>query len=781
MDTTNRMSTSNQTDDVQENEPCLPESLKRSIENLKARENELHSSVLDSEKNKNNDNTNSYTLKSGKKKGLKSVKFNPPPSKFEKWCSEKTGLSRVGLLIVGILLLLLIGLLLTVLIMACLWPNIPHSMMFPMCRTPSCLLASSEILSKMNQNANPCENIREYSCGHWLSTNSIPGDKSYWNVKQVMQFKHREELRDMITTMAHPTDVEQFQWRLKNIYDSCMSVGSVETEGHRPLRKLITMLGGWHVLREFSVQTWDMKKTLRILHVKYNIQPFFSVEVVPDAKSPTQSIIQISPGSLGLPDRSYYYRKSDDKVIQAYKIFVKDVAQMLGATSTDAATFADDLFGFERRLAERFPSRLPDRTAHYRPTIAKLEDIAPSVPFFDILSAMFPDAKLTKKSEIVVTASDHLVNVSLIISTTDRSALNDYMMWRLTIGFLPYLSKQYRNTVNEFHKHLYGTKELTPRWEMCIQTLQRFVGYGMEALAESVNGEADKKRKVVSEIFEKVRKTMKEAVKSSRNLPTHMQEHFLDKLSLIDVQVGLPVSMRHSIYYNDFYRSLTSIKDDFFQNILYGISFLQEEQQRRLTGPSEEHRWMDIISDGQLKVVYVPEINKVIVPTALLSLPYFHTNFPQSMLYGSLGMELGLAILGSVSGRGVFHAGDGVILPPDHPVHNGSHDCFLTDTTPRTGAVKHVFSALQNMLSNFPHVHQPALEYLEDEAIFFISYAQSICTIKTQERQDVDSTIMKSKMDDINLLQMLTMKSKQFSRTFSCTKRLQSDHCDAII
>lgn len=54
---------------------------------------------------------------------------------------------------------------------------------------------------------------------------------------------------------------------------------------------------------------------------------------------------------------------------------------MLGATSTDATTFADDLFGFERRLADRFPSRLPDRTAHYRPTIAKLEDIAPSVSF----------------------------------------------------------------------------------------------------------------------------------------------------------------------------------------------------------------------------------------------------------------------------------------------------------------------------------------------------------------------------------------------------------------
>ena len=94
------------------------------------------------------------------------------------------------------------------------------------------------------------------------------------------------------------------------------------------------------------------------------------------------------------------------------------------------------------------------------------------------------------------------------------------------------------------------------------------------------------------------------------------------------------------------------------------------------------------------------------------------------MLDVGIGMGIGLAILGSVSGRGAFHAGDGVILPPDHPAHNGSHDCFLHDTGPYISAVKHVFGALKRQLSNVPHVHQPALEYLEDDTIFFISYAQ---------------------------------------------------------
>ncbi|CAH1396581.1 unnamed protein product [Nezara viridula] len=776
-----------ETDDsaAKENDPCLPSSnsFRKSMESLsKKREIEQqNSSVLDVEKNKNIENTNSYTLKQEKKKSGLKVTIVPPSSKFEEWLTQKTGLSRPGLLVAGVLILLLLILILTVVIMTCLWPDIPHSMMFPLCRAPACLLAASEVLSKMNQNVNPCEDFREYACGHWLNTQSIPNDKSLWNVKQAMQFKNREHLRNLITTMPYPTDVEQFQWRLKNIYDSCMSVGSVETEGSQPLKKLIHSLGGWHVLREFSVQTWDMSKTLRTLHAKYNIQPFFSVEVVPDAKSPQQSIIQISPGSLGLPDKSYYYRKSDDKVILAYKRFAKDVALTLGATSTDATTFSDDLFGFERRLAERFPSRLPDRTAHYRPTISKLEEIAPSVPFYDILTAMFPEAKLSKKSEIVVIASDHLVNVSHIISTTDRSALNDYMMWRLTVGFLPFLSKLYRSTINEFHKNLYGIKDVTPRWEMCIETLQKYVGYGLEAMSESANTDLEKKSKVVNDIFDNIKLTVKDSIQNSKSLPLHIQEHFLDKLNTIGIQVGLPSSMRFPSYYNDFYRSLTSIKDDFFQNILYGTAFYLEEQQRRLKLPSEEHRWMDIVSDGLLKVVYVPEINKVVIPMGLLSMPYFHVHYPMSVLYGSIGMEIGLAILGSVSGRGAFHAGDGVVLPPDHPAHNSSHDCFLHDTGPYINSVKHVFGALSRQLDSVPHIHQPAMEYLEDEAIFFISYAQGMCTLKTAEKQDIEMTTLKSKLDDLNLLQIMKLRAKPFSSTFSCNRSVKKDECDSMI
>ncbi|KAL1137607.1 hypothetical protein AAG570_009303 [Ranatra chinensis] len=525
--------------------------------------------------------------------------------------------------------------------------------------------------------------------------------------------------------MPHPEGLDQIEWKIKNIYDSCMSE-TVETEENRPLKKEITKLGGWRVLREFSLQTWDMKKTLRELHSKYNIQPFFRIDVVPDATQPQLSIIQISPGSLGLPDKTYYYRRAEDKIIQAYKRFLMDVVMTLGATSDDASTFSDDLFGFEKRLAERFPTRLPDRPGRYRPTIAKLEEIAPSVPFFDILSSLFPAARLTKKSEVVVVASDHLVNVSRIIASTDRSVLNDYMMWRLATGYLPYLSKKYRNTVTEFHKHLYGFREPMPRWEVCIETLQKFMGFGLEALIENSHRENDRKCKVVYDMFDQIKASIKSAIETSNNLPSHIQEHFLDKINSVGIQIGLSIPMRHPTYYNSFYSSLSTIKDDYFKNVLFGVNFLIDEQQKRLNAPFDNDRWIDIVSDGSLNVAYVPEVNMVIIPLALLSMPYFHIHFPWSVLYGGIGSEIGVAVLSSITGRGLFHSGDGTLLTSDHPVCNITHECFLhhPQATPYLEATKYTFQALENVLEKLPHSHQPALEYLEDEAIFFIAYAQ---------------------------------------------------------
>ncbi|KAK9501218.1 hypothetical protein O3M35_011973 [Rhynocoris fuscipes] len=812
--------TASQTEDfddvinAKENDPCLPQSTsnaaicssnnarRKSIESLnKSRELEDQASIaaaalIELEKCKNAEERNAQAAaaaaaaaanNSNSKKKLRTVTFNPPTSRFEQWCSEKTGLSRIGLLIFALLLILLFILFIIVVVMSTLWPEIPHSSLFPICRTPACLLASSEVISRMNQSVAACEDIREYSCGHWLNTHSIPAHESLWGVKQHMQLKHREHLRNLITTMKLTENVESVEWKIKINYDSCMSLGTIETEGKRPLHKHLSQLGGWYVLRD-SINLWDMKKTLKILHAKYDVHPFFHIDVIPDPRIPAQSIVQISPGKLGLPDKSYYYRRSDDQIVVAYKRFLQDVAISFGAKSDNAHTFSEDMFGFERRLTERFPSNQHGdlhKSHLHRATLGDLQTHAPTINLYDIVSFMFTSMKFTLKTEVVVVAPDYLVNVSQIFSTTDRSVLNDYMMLKLALTYMPYLSKSFRTTLHEFHKHLYGVREPLPRWEFCIKTLQKFMGRGLEAISEKSNNDVEKKRKVVTDIFDQIRVTLKDDVINSENLPKHIKDHFLDKLEHMSIQVGLKVEMKRPAVYNEYYLPLVSIKDDYFMNIFLSVTFKLEDRVKRLAEHNDDARWVDGISDGSLKIIYIPELNKVAVPLALLSTPYFHPHYPSSILLGSIGVEIGEAIMAGLIGEGLYYSGEGVQLPNDHPVYTNKYDCLLGDqvsaSTRHLHAITALYKTLKKSLSDVPHVHQPALENLENEALFFVAHAQALCTIKTAERQDLDITTSKAKLDDINLLDILMHKSTEFSTAFNCFRKLKKDSCDALI
>lgn len=56
-------------------------------------------------------------------------------------------------------------------------------------------------------------------------------------------FLDRDRIRQLITTMPHPDRANTLNWKLKYFYDSCMALDNIETDGGRPLNRIITELG----------------------------------------------------------------------------------------------------------------------------------------------------------------------------------------------------------------------------------------------------------------------------------------------------------------------------------------------------------------------------------------------------------------------------------------------------------------------------------------------------------------------------------------------------------
>nr|CAD7585853.1 unnamed protein product [Timema genevievae] len=719
----------------------------------------------------------------------------------------------------------------------------------------------STMIPKMNSSAAPCEDMWNYACGNWLKRHLVPVTQSKWGTTQELQAKYREQLRSLIVTLPHPVKLSSVTWKLKHFYESCMALDNLETDKDQPLHRIINELGGWNVLREFSHFSWDYRVNLVKLHSQYGVSPFFKISVVPDPDNPERGVIKVSPAGLGLPDRSYYYRRPDSQVEASYKRYLKDAVQKLGATSTEAATFSEEIYHFEKRIAEVTPewSALQNPlTSYTKISIGEFENKASSIPLHDIIMAKYPTAKIDDTTEVLIPSDNYLTHISSIITTSDRGNLNNYMMWNFAMAYLPYLSQDYRDIVNLYRKELTGIQEPPQRWEICVDTTQKYLGFSLAALHERgvPFDTRQEDQAVVNSMFENIKDAAKNSIQKSGWLDSKLQQYTLEKrlvcesgqlgttiwarptgrqtnwapdqlgarptgrqanwapgqlgaktpsclgaqlslrpvrarpvgrarlaaprwrrpvvldrlLNSLALQVGYPPSIQAELYLDSYYKEMYVQKNNFFQNILYGVAFLQATEMSKLLAPAEEHRWIAVMA-GVDAVSYIPEANKVVVPYRLLMSPFFHRHYPLSILYGTLGMQVASAVVSSILPWNVLLNPSGRLLSQDNPIVNQSLRAarwprrFIAERIVKNQATEHVanqtalqtvidisalkqaynlanapvvlsqttkdgeievrISALVQAVNRLPHTHQPALEQLENDALFFLSYAQT--------------------------------------------------------
>jgi predicted metalloendopeptidase len=85
--------------------------------------------------------------------------------------------------------------------------------------------------------------------------------------------------------------------------------------------------------------------------------------------------------------------------------------------------------------------------------------------------------------------------------------------------------------------------------------------------------------------------------------------------------------MLEDSYLESYYEKFYVQKNDFFQNIRYGVSFARDVALRRYLQPSEESRWADALLGPTVK--YEPTANRIVVPLTLLQPPFFQSDYPK--------------------------------------------------------------------------------------------------------------------------------------------------------
>jgi len=691
--------------------------------------------------------------------------------------AKKLGLNTRGCYVAVALSILILFLIIVIIAMAACWPasHLRYSGALDVCLTPACLSSAASVVASVNSSISVCNDPWAFSCHGWQRRNPLPDTRSEWSVLLQLEQESLEEQARLLGTFAQePSQYNSIEWKVQHFYESCKSLDYIASDREKPLMKIINNLGGWDVLRSFNLYNWDPHRVLRELHSEFGVSAFFEVSVVPDPRAPGRNIVRVSPSGLGLPDRTYYTRFPNDSAVQAYQTFMKDSAQLFGSPSPEAHKFAVDIFNFEKRIAEITPGQdyLADPLKiNNKMKVRELRTMSINVPWLEVLKACYPNAQMSEDTEVLVVSPQYNADIAVIMSTTDRGSLNNYLIWRLVHSYMPFLSRQFTEVVHLYRKLLTGARKPPPRWQFCAGITHKFFAHLLDSLLHREQIlELGTRESEVQRIFAGLRQAVSSKVSSSNAFDFHSRQAALDKLNNMKVQVGTPDILQDRKFLKIMYKDFQVQKTDFFQNILYGMTFARKREEHALVSPGEETRWLPALLLSE--VTYVASANRVVIPEYLLQPPVFHPANPVNLNLGGLGVMLARAIVDGVAGHGAVFTAAGRLLGgsgqgSNYTLGRGAlsghvletpSNCLMEawgsaslDTPDMLGrsrkdsalglaSLETVLAAFASFLAVDGASLLPALEHLDPQAVLLLQHARLQCEVQSLEARDLART-----------------------------------------
>ncbi|GIX98639.1 endothelin-converting enzyme 2 [Caerostris darwini] len=662
------------------------------------------------------------------------------------------------------------------------------------CRTSECLVTAAAVVERSDTSVNPCNDFWAFSCNGWKTRNSLPRNRGSFSVSDQLKQNTNMKIRQLIDLVPHDSDTAAPQRKVRSFYDSCRDLKEIEHWVPTKIKQAIHEIGGWAIINDTPSHLWRRNDVLKMLQVTYGVETFFKVLVEADDTNPMKNIIKLVPSGLGLPAPSYYSKPHDDKYVQAYKDFIMNTVQTMDVNLFESRRFAEEVFNYERRIAEITPS--PEVLRNTKDlytilTLERLDQLSHSISWTEILQMYFPNS-VTPDTKVAVLSQDYFNKISEIISSTDDVVLNNYYMWRLMHTFAPHSAAKFRLVANKFKQTFEGTKDLglsyEDNWEACIEITSKFLGHAIGSMYvdhyfpqskfDKVHVYVHKLVGALSEVYRSIPWLRDDDVREGVQL----------KIRSLGLFAGYPNFVRN--HTTEYYKEL-KVQAEYFQNIKEGVYFLHKKQEEMLKNKAmPDYSWTVFSHEAVAEYKYAG--NQLVVPAGLFESPLFDENAPLAVKYGVLAAHVANKLAEVLDEKGINYDEYGTLrqwasnssviafankeaclkkiisnysLEEVRVIPELTVGSLIADI----GGVKIAYEAYKrHSAEENENAELPGLD-INNQQLFFISYAQSLCQIIKPEKlmslQEA-STVLPEELRVLGTLQQLP----EFSDAFSCTR-----------
>ena len=498
----------------------------------------------------------------------------------------------------------------------------------------------------MDRAADPCEDLYQYACGGWISSNPIPPDQSRWSTYDKTYVDNQRFLLGILQedSVEHPQR-NATQTMIGDYFAACMNEAGIETLGSAPLDADLQAI-------DALADKWQLAGLISRLINHTDASAFFlAIGSEQDAEDSSKMIGALYAGGLGLPDRDYYFDSSANKTAtrHAYLSHLAAMFALLGEPAERARIAAETVMRIETALAGATLTQVERRDPHkvyHRKSAAEIAELA---PVFD-WQALFTQAGLDPEPWLNLTQPDFVSAMQTIIQNESLDNLKTYLRWGLVNTRAQLLSKPFRDTDFAFYgTHLRGIREQRPRWRICVNQVDAQLG---EALG----------REFVERVFPP--QVREQALRLSMQIQQAMADR-IDQLAWMSPQTRAQAhdklrKMRNKIGYPDTWRDYSSIRisrDDYFGNVTRATGFDLKRQLGRIGKPVDRDEWF--LTPATVNAGYNPSMNDLSFPAAVLMPPLYDPKLDDAPNYGDTGGTIGHELVHGFDDEGRQFDGDG--------------------------------------------------------------------------------------------------------------------------
>ena len=471
----------------------------------------------------------------------------------------------------------------------------------------------------------PQDDLFRHVNGGWLARTEIPADKASYGAFDILFDKAQVDLRAIVEEAAKATTrtTGSEAQKIGDFYESFMNEQRAEQLGITPLKAELDAIDA------IKTKTDLARHFARFFKLNL-INPIVGY-VDGDAQQPTNDILYVFQGGLGLPDRDYYL-KNDDKLKEYREKYVGFIGNILGqAGDANAGKSAREIFVLETRLARVHWTNVENRDAVKTYNKVTVADLAKQFPGFD-WDAWTRELGVSNVAAVVVNQPSYLKGLASAVNELPVDAWKPYLKASLLNGFAPYLNKSIVDAEFGFYNTtLRGVKEQQPRWKRGVNTVNGNLGEMLGKLYVERHFKPEAKARMEG-LVANLREAYRNGIDKLEWMSPETKKQAQEKLARFTPKIGYPNKWRD-------YSKLEIKKDDLVGNMMRAFEHENNYQLGKAGKPIDPEQWG--MTPQTINAYYNPVRNEIVFPAAILQPPFFNLDAEDAANYGGIGAVIG--------------------------------------------------------------------------------------------------------------------------------------------